>query len=112
MLFNTNFDVLHIDGEKNVEADALSRLVPFPTKQDQPMKLNNLEQTNIIERHEYLSKTIFKKIQQAHNGIVGHSGVQKTIERLQRINQSWSNIKKNFLAISQKIKSKRIKSFF
>ena len=49
------------------------------------MKLNNLEQTNIIERHEYLSKTIFKKIQQAHNGIVGHSGVQKTIERLQRI---------------------------
>ena len=56
MLFNTNFDVLHIDGEKNVEADALSRLVPFPTKQDQPMKLNNLEQTNIIERHEYLSK--------------------------------------------------------
>ena len=65
MLFNTNFDVLHIDGEKNVEADALSRLVPFPTKQDQPMKLNNLEQTNIIERHEYLSKTIFKKIQQS-----------------------------------------------
>ena len=70
---------------------------PFPTKQDQPMKLNNLEQTNIVERHEYLSKTILKKIQQAHNGIVGHSGVQKTIERLQRINQSWSNIKKNFL---------------
>ena len=67
MLFNTNFDVLHIDGEKNVEADALSRLVPFPTKQDQPMKLNNLEQTNIIERHEYLSKKILKKIQQAHN---------------------------------------------
>ena len=97
MLFNTNFDVLHIDGKKNVEADALSRLVPFPTKQDQPMKLNNLEQTNIIKRHEYLSKTIFKKIQQAHNGIVGHSGVQKTIERLQRINQSRSNIKKNFL---------------
>ena len=62
-----NFDVLHIEGEKNVEADALSRLVPFPTKQDQPMKLNNLEQRNIIERHEYLSKKIFKKIQQAHN---------------------------------------------
>ena len=95
MLFNTNFDVLHIDGEKNVEADALSRLVPFPTKQDQPMKLNNLEQTNIIKRHEYLSKTIFKKIQQAHNGIVGHSGVQKTIERLQRINQSWSGTRKD-----------------
>ena len=56
-----NFDVLHIEGEINVEADALSRLVPFPTKQDQPMKLNNLEQTNIIERHEYLSKKIFKK---------------------------------------------------
>ena len=97
MLFNTltlTFYILTAE-KKNVEADALSRLVPFPTKQDQPMKLNNLEQTNIIKRHEYLSKTIFKKIQQAHNGIVGHSGVQKTIERLQRINQSWSGMRKD-----------------
>ena len=29
-----NFDVLHIEGKQNIQADALSRLVPFPTKQD------------------------------------------------------------------------------
>ena len=42
-----NFDVLHIEGKQNIEADTLSRLVPFPSKQDTQMTLNNLEQTNI-----------------------------------------------------------------
>ena len=60
-----NFDVLHIEGKQNIEADTLSRLVPFPSKQDTQMTLNNLEQTNIIENCGYLSTKIFKKIQQA-----------------------------------------------
>ena len=85
-----NFDVLHIEGKQNIEADTLSRLVPFPSKQDTQMTLNNLEQTNIIEKREYLSTKIFKKIQQAHNAVTGHSGVQKTIERLQTLNLKWS----------------------
>ena len=42
-----NFDVLHIEGKQNIEADALSRLVPFPTKQETSPTMNNLEQTNM-----------------------------------------------------------------
>ena len=90
-----NFDVLHIEGKQNIEADALSRLVPFPTKQDTQPTMNNLEQINMIERREYLPKKIFKKIQQAHNAITGHSGVQKTIDRLQKLNLKWSGMRKD-----------------
>ena len=51
-LFYSLNHVLHIEGKQNIEADALSRLVPFPTKQDTPPTMNNLEQTNKIERRE------------------------------------------------------------
>ena len=44
-----NFDVLHIDGKDNVEADALSRLVPFPSKETPSLNLNNLEQSEISQ---------------------------------------------------------------
>ena len=54
-----NFDVLHIDGKDNVEADALSRLVPFPFKEIPSLNLNNLEQSEMIEPRQYLSKKIF-----------------------------------------------------
>ena len=78
--------MLHIDGKDNVEADALSRLAPFPTTDVNNTSLNSLEQSEMIETKSYLSKNIYQKIQQAHNGLVGHSGVQKTIERLQKLN--------------------------
>ena len=38
---------------------------------------------------------IFKKIQQAHNAVSGHSGVQKTIDRLQKLNLKWSGMRKD-----------------
>ena len=88
-----NFDVLHIDGKDNIEADALSRLVPFPSKETTNVNLSNLEQSEMIESRRYLPKRTFKKIQQAHNGLVGHSGVQKTIERLQKLNSTWSGMR-------------------
>jgi len=70
-------------------------LVPFPSNEDKPIDLNNLEQTNMIEKREYLPTKIFKKIQQAHNAVIGHSGVQKTIERLQTLNLKWSGMRKD-----------------
>ena len=87
-----NFDVLHIDGKDNIEADALSRLAPFPTTDVNNTSLNSLEQSEMIETKSYLSKNIYQKIQLAHNGLVGHSGVQKTIERLQKLNLTWSGL--------------------
>ena len=90
-----NFDVLHIDGVDNIEADALSRLTPFPTKDEHSISLNSLEQSEMIEVKSYLKKCIYQKIQQAHNGLVGHSGVQKTIERLQKLKLTWSGMRKD-----------------
>ena len=40
-------------------------------------------------------KCIYQKIQQAHNGLVGHSGVQKTIDRLQKLKLTWSGMRKD-----------------
>ena len=62
-----NFDVLHIDGKDNVEADTLSRLVPFPSKETSSLNINNLDPAEMIEPRQYQSKKIFKKIQEAHN---------------------------------------------
>merc|ERR1711916_322603 len=44
-----NFDVLHIDGKDNIEADALSSLAPFPSKDSPDVSLNSLEQSEMIE---------------------------------------------------------------
>ena len=49
----------------------------------------------MIEVKSYLKKCIYQKIQQAHNGLVGHSGVQKTIERLQKLKLTWSGMRKD-----------------
>ena len=56
--FNFNFDVLHIDGKDNIniEADALSRLVPFPSKDEPNTSLNSLELFN------YLHGSYFKVV--------------------------------------------------
>ena len=51
-----NFDVLHIDGKDNIEADALSRLVPFPSKDEPNTSLNSLELFN------YLHGSYFKVV--------------------------------------------------
>ena len=45
-----DFDVEHISGKDNIEADALSRLTPLPEKI--VSELNILEQTNTVPTHE------------------------------------------------------------
>ena len=62
-----NFDVLHIDGEKSVEADALSRLVSLPARETSDVRLCSLEQTKMIESKRHLPKKMYKKVQQGHN---------------------------------------------
>ena len=56
-----NFDVLHIDGKDNIEADALSRLTPFPTKDEHNISLNSLEQSEMIEVKSYLKNAFIRK---------------------------------------------------
>ena len=81
----------HIPGRLNVEADALSRLVPKP---EEPAKLHALEQTNTIKKKPYLKRKIFSMIKQAHNGFNGHGGVQRTMNYLQGpLNLRWKGMR-------------------
>jgi len=71
-----DFQVQHIPGKLNVEADGLSRLVPKP---EQPARLHVLEQTNTIEKRHHLSRNKYQMISRAHGGMIGHGGVQRTM---------------------------------
>ncbi len=69
-----NFDIEHIKGEHNIVADAFSRLVEEPSDPDH---LLNLTQDSIIPQ------PIYKAIGKCHNSIVGHHGVQRTVDKLE-----------------------------
>lgn len=74
-----NFDVLHIDGEKSVEADALSRLVSLPAR----------ETSDVNDVGTRSSRF-------ARNYITLSSGAQKiVIERLERLDLKWSGMRKD-----------------
>ena len=78
-----DFDVEHISGKLNKEADALSRLVPRPEKTE----LHVLEQTETVPTHKSLKQHIYQKIKSVHpgeKGIFGHGGVQRTLDLLLR----------------------------
>ena len=86
-----DFQVQHIPGRLNVEADGLSRLVPIPEK---PARLHTLEQTNTIETKRQLSRKTYQMIKKAHGGIIGHGGVQRTMNVLHdKLNLKWKGMR-------------------
>ena len=89
-----DFDIIHIKGVDNVEADAFSRLVHFPVKdrdEVEQMQLQHLE----AFAYKALSKETYANIQNAHGNRSGHGGVQRTMEILTRIGQTWSTMRKD-----------------
>jgi len=58
-----DFDVQHVKGKYNVEADALSRLVPIPTKDNE---INTLIQTDTIKKTSSIDPKIYENIKRAH----------------------------------------------
>ena len=88
-----DFDVQHIKGKFNVEADALSRLVSTPEKSAN--EIHVLEQTETIKKH-FLSREVYNKIQLAHNGMEGHGGVKRTLHMLKAtLKMNWKGIRKD-----------------
>jgi hypothetical protein len=61
-----DFVIEHIRGEKNVVADALSRLVLITSSREKDILISNF-----------------------HNAVEGHSGVQKTVARMKKAELSW-----------------------
>ena len=87
-----DFDVEHISGKLNKEADALSRLIPLP----EHTELHVLEQTETVPTHKSLKQHIYQKIKSVHpgeKGIFGHGGVQRTLDLLLRKQDRWKGMR-------------------
>ena len=85
-----DFDVFHIKGTDNIEADGFSRLVHFPTTsktEEAPksdMLLNNMESTSSLRPE------IYAQIKAVHGGKAGHGGVQRTLDKLKALYPEWT----------------------
>ena len=89
-----DFDVEHISGKDNIEADVLSRLTPLPIVSE----LNILEQTNTVPTYEKLKPEIFQTIAEVHpgpKGYLGHGGVERTLKLLRTQHKSWRHMRKD-----------------
>jgi hypothetical protein len=93
-LLEFSFIVLHVPGIDNVVADTLSRAFSHRVGEDMP--ITDDEKMSIL--------------QSVHNEIVGHHGINKTLDLLKAANISWPGIKSdvtkfiNSCLICQKIK--------
>ena len=107
-----DFNVQHIKGTDNIEADALSRLTPHPEQID--LSFNTLEQTEVIQTNSWLPKPIYETIKKVHGGPLGHGGVRRTLNLLQRSNEHWQNMRKDVTAFIRNCpccqKMKRLKT--
>ena len=81
------------EGTDNIEADALSRLTPHPEQID--LSFNTLVQTEVIQTNSWLPKPIYETIKKVHGGPLGHGGVRRTLNLLQRSNEHWNNMRKD-----------------
>jgi transposase InsO family protein len=93
-----DFDVQHIKGVDNIEADSFSRLVHFPKKDEAELMLNNAEMvqesTSAIDMHK-ISPAHYSSIKQKHGGIHGHGGVNRTLAILHKAGTKWKGIRKD-----------------
>ena len=73
-----NFDIEHIAGEKNVVADAFSRLCAH-TYEDEDLLclLDNF----------HIPKDKYKLIASVHNSVAGHNGVEKILDKLEAMGE-------------------------
>jgi hypothetical protein len=85
-----NFDIEHVPGKDNIVADAFSRLCLTHSEVELNVHLCVLGEEDIrINQHEY------DNIQKVHNSVVGHAGVEKTMDRLRIKGQVWKRMRKH-----------------
>ena len=77
MVQEYDFYIEHIEGKKNIPADAFSRLVPIK------------EEHLCLHMEFTISNEVYSYISAAHNEIVGHHGVEKTMAKLIRMGKHW-----------------------
>jgi hypothetical protein len=84
-----DFDLQHIKGEDNIEADAFSRLVHLPSKEGEQLALHDLETIDQLDSQKY---QIIKKV---HGKIHGHGGINRTMTLLKNANKTWNGIRRD-----------------
>ena len=90
-----DFRVEHIPGEENIEADGFSRLVqPLHVEGEANLQLQALELDASLEQYQ-VSKINYEKIKSVHGGVLGHLGVNKTIQAILKNHKKWPSIKKD-----------------
>ena len=87
-----DFNVQHIKGSLNVEADWLSRLVP-PPNDDINLTIHMLSQTETVQTKKFLKPTTYQKIKLTHNSMIGHGGIQRTIDILKQKHEKWKGMR-------------------
>ena len=94
-----DFDVEHIAGEKNDVADAFSRMV----KSNKKAKMGDPE-THEMHFFEELNipTECFKNISTCHNTMIGHFGVEKTLQKLRAKNLTWEHQREHVRAFIKK----------
>jgi hypothetical protein len=95
---NFNFDIEYLEGRKNIVADGLSRLMENTQKE-----FNN--QNDDIYETDYINSLIdsniripndkYNKISSVHNSIAGHHGVEQTLQKLIKSNNTWNQMRKD-----------------
>ena len=118
-LMEYDFDIEHIAGVDNVVADGLSRCVdnldepPEKRRRVQNIKMCRLRlgitddtdttcrPSQVLARLHippevlHISDEAFIKVKHFHNELVGHGGVQRTLELLKANGQTWKNMTKD-----------------
>ena len=123
-LYLQNFDItnVYIKGEDNEISDSLSRLCAVSDSTEyltmleehdvapaQNLYLNLLqertpsdEELAILVQPRTLSPETIQKIKNVHNSVVGHLGVERTMYKLQRLKQTWPQMKADIVTFIKK----------
>jgi len=89
-----DFDIEHIAGDKNIEADGFSRLLDVPDIEEGEI-VENICVLEGVEAIEPLPSHIYEKIKKVHNTDIGHFGLEKSIEKLRSMGVTWAGMRKD-----------------
>ena len=92
-----DFDVEHIKGELNIEADGFSRLIENTDGEPREFVVQNTINAlrTVRPEMERLPTAIYHKIKQFHNATIGHHGVERTLKKIQESDMTWERMRKD-----------------
>ena len=99
-----DFDIEHIPGHLNVASDHLSRLVVNSSHITESLAVLCPIDALDHEITEYLCPVIeeiiiprdkYKIISKVHNSVMGHYGVEKTVQKLQALGHDWQHMREH-----------------